>query len=176
MIFSVMNKTDIGKMICIASTNDGLVTASGVIDVIQGNLNLALPENNEETNVNIKCIQYKVESEREVVARRSSEKIHYKPLACDKRSFQPGYYDNITNLGHDACSGNPPIELIPIMWEEEGIALLNADNYPMLADTHKDKWVSFIGDSVTRQYIIYGLSGIMGDRATGKGTGMCQQM
>ena len=166
MMFSVMNKTDdIDEMICIASTNDGPVTASGVIDVIHGNLNLALPENNEETDVSIKCIQYNVESEREVVARAFSEKISYRPLACDKRSFQPGYYDNITNLWHDACSGNRPIELIPVMREEEGPAQLNADNCPMLADIQKDIWVSFIGDSVTRQFIINGLSGIMGDRA-----------
>ena len=131
MMFSIMNMTDIGKMICIASTNDGLVTASGVIDVIYGNLNFALPENNVEKGENIKCIQYNVESKREVFARRSSEKIHYKPLACDKRSVQPGYYDNITDLWHDACSGNRPIELIPIMQHEEGLALLNAENCPM---------------------------------------------
>ena len=87
MIFSVMNKTDIGKMICIASTNDGPVTASEVIDVIQGNLNLALPENNEETDLNIKCIQYKVEPEREMLQGDEARRLATNPLLVTRDPF-----------------------------------------------------------------------------------------
>lgn len=151
------------EMICIASVDDGTVTAAGVVDVTTGYLNLSLPEN-YEANVTVECSQYDEQSGFEEVVRAFSEKIrHETPVVCDERSFQPGYFDHGTNLWYDACTDNHPPESLTIVQEEGGPQpLLNADNCPKLADMKEDVWVSFMGDSVTRQYFQKSLHGIMG--------------
>lgn len=160
------------EMICIASVDDGTVTAAGVVDVTTGYLNLSLPEN-YEANVTVECSQYDEQSGFEEVVRAFSEKIrHETPVVCDERSFQPGYFDHGTNLWYDACTDNHPPESLTIVQEEGGPQpLLNADNCPKLADMKEDVWVSFMGDSVTRQYFQKGLLGIVGTEVLSWQTG-----
>ena len=152
--------------ICITAVEDGMMTASVVVDVNTGYMELALPEN-YKTNVSTECIQYNEKMEREEVTRAFSSEFQYRFNACDRKFFQPGYYDHSTGFWHDACTGtgSQPIQSVAIMAEKVGPPLLTADNCPILSSIEKDMWVSFIGDSVTRQYVVYGLSGIVGDKA-----------
>jgi hypothetical protein len=157
------NMTYSEEMICIAAVDDGTVTAAGVVDVTTGYLNLLLPEN-YEANVTVECSQYNEQRGFEEVVRAFSEKIRYEtPVFCDERFFQPGYFDHNNSLWYDACTGNQPPASLTLVQEKGGPQpLLNADNCPKLADIKEDTWVSFLGDSVTRQYFHKGLHGIVG--------------
>jgi hypothetical protein len=163
LLHPTANITYSEEMICIAAVDDGTVTAAGVVDVTTGYLNLALPAN-YEANVSVECSQYNEQRGFEEIVRAFSEKIRYEtPVACDERSFQPGYFYHNTNLWYDSCTGNQPPESLAIVQEKGGPQpLLNADNCPKLADIKEDIWVSFMADSVTRQYFQKGLYGIEG--------------
>ena len=136
--------------ICIAAVEDGMITASAVVDdVTTSYMALALPDN-YETDVRTECMHFNEQKGREEITRAFSSKVQYRQLiACDRKVFQPGYYDHSTGFWHDTCTGSQPIQPDVITMEKKGLpALLTAESCPALSSIENDIWVSFIGDSV----------------------------
>jgi hypothetical protein len=142
---STMN--DVYDEICIAAVDDGMITASAVVDVTSsGYMELALPYS-YETNASTECIHFNKLMGHEEITRVFHSKIRRsKQLdACDIKVFQPGYYDHSTGFWHDTCTSSQPIRQLPTTEE----------SCPMLSRIENDVWVSIIGDSVTRQFLYY---------------------
>ena len=145
-----------GQHFCVASANDGRITAAAVLDERDQYVNLALPLG-YAAPLALRCTDT---SETTGKVREVPATHEAPPLipggSCDPRSFQPGFYDRETATWHDGCTGR---QTLLAARAEEGAndsALLAAERCPLVA-TRKVVWVSFVGDSVTMQIFRSGM-------------------
>ena len=155
--------TEDNNNICIANVDDGRIATASVMDE-NGNVELALPMN-YETTYTLECIGSNQETGIEEVLPTStigtiSGAVLPPPSAsnCDRKNFQPGYYDQSTNVWHDHCTGHQTSIASASLTGQTEKEIFSKEQCPLVAaNGKKDVWVSIIGDSVTRQVWIEGM-------------------
>lgn len=158
-----------GDQLCIAKVDDGKIVSGSVVDEA-GHLHLSLPKG-YQAEATVECITYdrvvsSSDEDSAVTGTKAWTKLvkqggRFEPHICDDpKYFQPGYYDRSTSTWVDHCTGRT-FDASEEAWTSARESRLESPplspaNCPMVADHLRKEnkeplWISFVGDSVTRQ-------------------------
>lgn len=164
--------------ICIAKVNDGDINSASVVEE-NGSFDLSLPRDHE-TKIDIECTEYaRIQPADEDGDERNVNNNYESPVSgtythegfvkqggehepqnCHAKYFRPGYFDKQTSTWHDHCTGRwVDVSAARARYDEKsGLeSPLTKNNCPYVARKKDPIWISFIGDSVTRQIYTQGL-------------------
>lgn len=161
-------QTHDGDRLCVASLDDGRFAAASIISERGHYVNLELPVN-YEAYLTIECTltnqttgdvvvdnahkQLVIEREQSGYPVNSRLSMYYEPAGCDEKGFQPGYLDRRTGFWTDCASRevNAEPHKTLLAKDKRNDALVPVSIWCPSAIAKRESWVSFVGDSVTRQ-------------------------